>query len=80
MIVVDTHVVVWLAEMPELLSAAAVEAIKEERRDGILAISDITLLGAMARIISWGKKVDEFASSLCNVSGAGGEKTLQSCP
>jgi PIN domain nuclease of toxin-antitoxin system len=54
-IVVDTHVVVWLAETPELLSAAATEAIKEERRHGILAISDITLL-ELARIIL-GRKI-----------------------
>jgi PIN domain nuclease of toxin-antitoxin system len=54
-IVVDTHVVIWLAETPELLSTPATEAIKEERRNGTLAISDITLL-ELARIIL-GKKI-----------------------
>ena len=43
MILLDTHVVVWLAEMPEELSDKAVESIRREReRDG-LAISDQSL-------------------------------------
>jgi PIN domain nuclease of toxin-antitoxin system len=53
-IVLDTHIVIWLAESPELLSAAATEAIKSERQTGSLAISDMTLL-ELARVISGGK-------------------------
>jgi PIN domain nuclease of toxin-antitoxin system len=53
-IVLDTHIVIWLAEAPELLSAAATEAIKSERQTGLLAISDMTLL-ELARLISSGK-------------------------
>jgi PIN domain nuclease of toxin-antitoxin system len=53
-IVLDTHVVIWLAEAPELLSAAATEAIKGERQSGSLAISDMTLL-ELARLISIGR-------------------------
>lgn len=54
MIVLDTHIVIWLAEAPELLSAAATKAIKSERKDSLVAISDMTLL-ELARIISGGK-------------------------
>jgi PIN domain nuclease of toxin-antitoxin system len=53
-IILDTHIVIWLAEAPELLSAAATKAIKSERQDGLVAISDMTLL-ELARIISGGK-------------------------
>jgi PIN domain nuclease of toxin-antitoxin system len=43
MILLDTQVVVWLALQPGLLSAAAIDAIREARaRDGV-AISDKTL-------------------------------------
>jgi PIN domain nuclease of toxin-antitoxin system len=52
--VVDTHVVIWLAEAPELLSAAATKAIKSERQSGLVAISEMTLL-ELARVISGGK-------------------------
>ncbi len=45
MILVDTHVVVWLAFDPARLSKRARVAIDEARRNGEgLAISDITLL------------------------------------
>ena len=54
MIVVDTHIVIWLAEAPELLSAAATKAIMNERQSGSVAISDMTLL-ELARVISGGK-------------------------
>jgi PIN domain nuclease of toxin-antitoxin system len=44
-ILLDTHVVVWLAFAPNELSRKATSAIKEARRTGGgLAISDITLL------------------------------------
>lgn len=43
MILLDSHVVVWLAESPEELSAGAVAAIRRERQKGELAISDTTL-------------------------------------
>lgn len=54
MIVLDTHILIWLAEAPELLSAAATEAVKRERQSGLVAISDMTLL-ELARIISGGR-------------------------
>ena len=54
MIVLDTHIVIWLAEAPELLSDAATSAIKSERQSGSLVISDMTLL-ELARLISGGK-------------------------
>ena len=54
MLVLDTHVVIWLAETPEFLSAAAVAAIGRERTSGVLAISDMTLL-EVARLISRGR-------------------------
>ena len=54
MILLDTHTVIWLAEAPELLSASATDAIKAERRSGLLAVSDMTLL-ELARIITRGR-------------------------
>ena len=45
MILVDTHVVLWLALEPSRISRRARAAIEETRRRGeVLAISDITLL------------------------------------
>ena len=45
MILVDTHVVVWLAFDPDQLSRKARNAINDTRKNGSgLAISDITLL------------------------------------
>ena len=44
MILLDTHVVVWLAGDKTQLSAHAERAISEARADGGLAISDMTLL------------------------------------
>ena len=43
MIVVDTHAVIWLTQQQELLSDAARLALLEGRRQGRLAIADITL-------------------------------------
>lgn len=51
MIILDTHIVIWLAESPHMISATATEAIRSERRDGLLAISDMTLL-ELARLIT----------------------------
>jgi PIN domain nuclease of toxin-antitoxin system len=42
-ILLDTHVVIWLAETPEELSSSAHEAIVLERQGDGLAISDKTL-------------------------------------
>lgn len=45
MVLVDTHVVIWLALEPERISKKARTAIEETRRRGDgLAISDMTLL------------------------------------
>ncbi len=43
MILLDTHVLVWMSLDPGRLSNAAVEAIQEARGKGGLHISDITL-------------------------------------
>jgi PIN domain nuclease of toxin-antitoxin system len=44
MILLDTHVVIWLAFEPDKLSKRAMEAIRTARLEGGLAISGITLL------------------------------------
>jgi len=44
MILLDTHIVVWLAFEPDKLSRRAREAIRAARRQGGLAIAGITLL------------------------------------
>lgn len=43
MILLDTHVLIWLAFVPDKLSRAAREAIRESVRTGGLGISAITL-------------------------------------
>ena len=43
MIVVDTCVVIWIAEEPHLLSTAAARALAEARKNDGVAISDVTL-------------------------------------
>jgi PIN domain nuclease of toxin-antitoxin system len=53
-ILLDTHVVLWVAQVPELLSMNAEEAIRTERqRDGI-GISDKTLW-ELAMLVSRGR-------------------------
>jgi PIN domain nuclease of toxin-antitoxin system len=42
-ILVDTHAVIWLTQEQKLLSDAASVALAEGRREGRLAIADITL-------------------------------------
>ncbi|MGO8935031.1 MAG: type II toxin-antitoxin system VapC family toxin [Terracidiphilus sp.] len=44
MILLDTHVVIWLALEPDKLSKRAKEAIRAARNQGGLAIAGITLL------------------------------------
>lgn len=54
MILLDTHVVLWVAQVPDLLSTSAEEAIRVERqRDGV-GISDKTLW-ELAMMISRGR-------------------------
>lgn len=54
MILLDTHVVLWVAQVPDLLSMNAEEAIRVERqRDGV-GISDKTLW-ELAMMISRGR-------------------------
>jgi PIN domain nuclease of toxin-antitoxin system len=43
-ILLDTHIVVWLAFEPNKLSKRAKEIIRAQRRQGGLAIAAITLL------------------------------------
>jgi len=53
-ILLDTHVVLWVAQVPEMLSTNAEEAIRTERqRDGI-GISDKTLW-ELAMLVSRGR-------------------------
>ena len=55
MILVDTHVVVWLAFDPGQLSPKAIAAIDSARKkEGGLAISDITLL-ELATLVKKGR-------------------------
>ena len=57
MIVVDTQVVLWLAEKPALLSQAANDAMANERREQrSLMISDITLR-EIATIVGRGRVI-----------------------
>jgi PIN domain nuclease of toxin-antitoxin system len=44
MILLDTHIVIWLAFEPNKLSKRAKEAIRAARVEGGLAIAGITLL------------------------------------
>jgi PIN domain nuclease of toxin-antitoxin system len=44
MILLDTHIIVWLAFEPDKLSKRATEAIRAARLEGGLAIAGITLL------------------------------------
>jgi len=43
MILLDTHVLIWLALEPQKLSRKAKEAIRSARREGGLAVAGITL-------------------------------------
>lgn len=63
LLLLDTHIVIWLAETPELLSASASAAIDQEQVSGVLAISDMTLL-EVARLIARGRI--EVRTSLAN--------------
>ena len=54
MILLDTHVLVWLALDPARLSKTAVLAIKKARRSGGLAISDLSLF-ELAHLIVRGR-------------------------
>ena len=54
MILLDTHIVLWLAEAPELLSDQAVAAIQAAREQDGVAIADKTLW-ELAMLISRGR-------------------------
>jgi len=54
LIVLDTHAVLWLAQVPELLSDQAVEAIASARQQDGVAIADKTLW-EIAMMISRGQ-------------------------
>jgi PIN domain nuclease of toxin-antitoxin system len=51
MIVVDTHAVIWLTQEQDKLSTAARTALMEGRREGQLAIADITLREIALQVI-----------------------------
>ncbi|HKV61047.1 MAG TPA: type II toxin-antitoxin system VapC family toxin [Candidatus Acidoferrum sp.] len=68
MILLDTHVLIWLAQEPGKISAAARTAIREAK--GGLAISDITmwemaLLAARGRIYLTGT-IEAFVEEICS--------------
>jgi PIN domain nuclease of toxin-antitoxin system len=74
MIVVDTHVVIWMTGEHRLLSPVAREALAKGRREGTLAIADITLreiaLQVMQGRVSVGSTLEaylEFVESLFQV-------------
>jgi PIN domain nuclease of toxin-antitoxin system len=54
MILLDTHAVLWLAQVPDFLSDAATEAISAARRQDGVAIADKTLW-ELAMLISTGQ-------------------------
>lgn len=54
MILVDTHVVLWLAETPEMLSTLAYDTIASERQKDGLAIAGITLW-ELSMVVSRGR-------------------------
>ena len=53
MILLDTHVLVWLVGQPEKLSKAAASAIRRARSSGGLSIADVTIL-ELALLLSRG--------------------------
>jgi len=53
MILLDTHIVVWLAFEPDKLSKRAGEAIRAARRQGGLAIAGITPFGVGLACRKW---------------------------
>ena len=68
MILLDTHVLIWLAQEPGKISAIAHTAIREAK--GGLAISDITmwemaLLAARGRIYLTGT-IEAFVEEICS--------------
>jgi PIN domain nuclease of toxin-antitoxin system len=64
MILVDTHVVVWLAGEPEKLSRRAALAIEQARRDsGGLAISGFTLFELAHLVVRKRIRVDSSLES-----------------
>ncbi len=54
MILVDTHVVLWIAQVPDMLSEAARDAISGERRRDGIGISDKSLW-ELAMLVSRGQ-------------------------
>jgi PIN domain nuclease of toxin-antitoxin system len=54
MILLDTHAILWLAQIPELLSDGATEAISSARQEDGLAIADKSLW-ELAMLISRGR-------------------------
>lgn len=54
MVLLDTHVVIWLAQDTDRLSLTAQSAIKQARSQGGLAISDLTLF-EIAQLVSRGR-------------------------
>ena len=68
MILLDTHVLIWMAREPDKLSKKAVEAIRQASRETGVAISAITLwevawLAAHARLAFTGT-VEDFVEIL----------------
>lgn len=56
MILVDTHIVLWLTQAQDQLSAAAVSALTDARKQDGLAICDVSLW-EIAQLVSRGRVV-----------------------
>ena len=72
MILLDTHVLVWLTVKPERLSKAATRVVKRAERAGGVAISSITLW-EIAHLVDHGRvkihgSTEAFLDSLCQSS------------
>ena len=90
MILLDTQVVVWLALRPDLLSSAAVEAVRAARAEDGVAISDKTLweiamMVAKRRIDVQGSAIDflratEQETSVLPIDSAIAERSMTFSP
>jgi PIN domain nuclease of toxin-antitoxin system len=87
MILLDTHVVLWLAQVPEMLSAPATAAIRIARQEDGVAIADKTLW-ELAMMISRGAvhvrttpldflRAVEESFAVLPITGAIAEKSIQ---
>ncbi len=90
MLLLDTHIVVWLAQEPELLSGRARTSISEARQKDGLAISDKTLweiamltgygkMGLRAPLRDFLQSIEQNVSTL-SITAAIAERSMQFSP